>query len=267
RAPVGGIAVKEHLEVNVIPLTVGLTYAFFKKMLKFFFPDRNSDTVSVTTTSAASSSQQDSNDTITQDADSLSMISSSTSVSSAKGKTKKNSAHHLKRDESMSSLTTSLSSYNFSMINNSKMVKEITHIEKMRERASKNQTFVYIKIPEVPIKISYKGNKNKNLSDLHDVYLLIPTIEYHNRTWTWLDLLMALKNDSKRVLFSQALKHKFHISKSKPSLSEPEKKPSQMANDQNTEDEDKARILLGNIVVPQQRNSRTKSLLSFGGKK
>ncbi|XP_075677940.1 bridge-like lipid transfer protein family member hobbit [Dermatophagoides pteronyssinus] len=264
RAPVGGIAVKEHLEVNFIPLTVGLTYAFFKKMLKFFFPDRNSDTVSITTT--ASSSQQDSNDTMVPDTDSLSVISSSTSMSSSKTKTKKNSAHHLKRDESMASLTTSLSSYNFPMINNSKMVKEITHIEKMRERASKNQTFVYIKIPEVPIKISYKGNKNKNLEDLHDFNLLIPTIEYHNRTWTWLDLLMALKSDSKRVLLSQALKHKFHISKSKP-LSEPEKKPSQVANNQNTEDEDKARILLGNIVVPQQKNSRTKSLLLFGGKK
>src|SRR5699024_5906413 len=108
--------------------------------------------------------------------------------------------------ESTISLVSSLSSYNFK--SNSKNPTSFQHIEKMRERASKNQTFVFIKIPEVPIRISYKGNKNKNLEDLHDVSLVLPTFEYHNRTWTWLDLLMALKGDSKRVLLSQALKHK-----------------------------------------------------------
>ena len=38
---VGGIAVREHLEVNVVPLTIQLTYQFFKSMMKFFFPERN----------------------------------------------------------------------------------------------------------------------------------------------------------------------------------------------------------------------------------
>lgn len=39
--------------------------------------------------------------------------------------------------------------------------------------------------------------------DVHNFSLVIPTLEYHNRTWTWHDLLMAMKRDCKDVLLSQ----------------------------------------------------------------
>ena len=32
---------------------------------------------------------------------------------------------------------------------------------------------------------------------------MVPTLEYHNQTWTYLDLLMAMKADCKKVLISQ----------------------------------------------------------------
>ena len=51
--------------------------------------------------------------------------------------------------------------------------------------------------------MSYKGNKEKNLEDIRDFSLVIPTLEYHNVTWTWLDLLLAMKSDSRRVILSQ----------------------------------------------------------------
>jgi len=53
------------------------------------------------------------------------------------------------------------------------------------------------------VKVSYKGNKEKNLEDIRDFSLVIPTIEYHNVTWTWLDLCQAMKTDSRRVILSQ----------------------------------------------------------------
>lgn len=51
--------------------------------------------------------------------------------------------------------------------------------------------------------VSYKGTKEKNLEDIRDFSLIIPTLEYHNVTWTWLDLLLAMKSDSRKVILSQ----------------------------------------------------------------
>lgn len=55
----------------------------------------------------------------------------------------------------------------------------------------------------MPVRVSYKGYKEKNLEDIRDFSLVIPTLEYHNVTWTWLDLLLAMKSDSRRVILSQ----------------------------------------------------------------
>lgn len=111
----------------------------------------------------------------------------------------------------------------------------IDDVEKMKERAEKNKLFVYIKIPEVPVRVSYKGTKEKNLEDLRDVSLIIPTLEYHNMTWTWLDLLMAVRNDSKKVILSQAIKQKLQIKRNTGSMDESSQ----------PQEEDKARMLFG----------------------
>lgn len=144
-------------------------------------------------------------------------------------------------------------------------------VEKMKERADKNKLFIYIKIPEVPVRVSYKvrqdelekqgrrcvyddwnhlqGNKEKNLEDVRDFALVIPTLEYHNVTWTWLDLLLAMKSDSRRVILSQAIKQKLQI---KP------RGPQQKAPPQ---EEDKARLLLGARHLPG--DARKKSVFKF----
>lgn len=74
-----------------------------------------------------------------------------------------------------------------------------------QERAEKNKLFIYIKIPEVPVRVSYKGSKEKNLEDVRDLPLVLPTLEYHNVTWTWLDLLLATKSDTRRYALTTAV--------------------------------------------------------------
>ena len=43
KAPVGGISIKQHLEVNVVPLVFQLTARFHAAMMSFFFPDKHDE--------------------------------------------------------------------------------------------------------------------------------------------------------------------------------------------------------------------------------
>lgn len=87
----------------------------------------------------------------------------------------------------------------------------------------------------MPVLVSYKGNKDKNIEDLQDISIVIPTLEYHNVTWTWLDLLLAMKSDSKKVILSQAIRQKLQFSRNKGGGGSNASPP----------EEDKARMLLG----------------------
>ena len=197
KPPVGGISLKEHFEINVVPLTVGITKKFYKSMLKFCFPERDPDNI-----------DGERNEDIEID---------------SRGK-KLRSSSKRSRD--------------------SNFYVPIDDVEKMKERAEKNKLFVYIKIPEVPVRLSYKGNKEKNLEDIRDFSLVIPTLEYHNVTWTWLDLLMAIMSESKKVILSQAIKQKLQIKRNIGS--------SDQAN--SPQEEDKARMLLGTKHVSGSPN-------------
>lgn len=94
-----------------------------------------------------------------------------------------------------------------------------------------------------------QGTKEKNLQDVRDFALVIPTLEYHNVTWTWLDLLLAMKSDSRRVILSQAIKQKLQI------------KPRGPQEEVTPQEEDKARLLLGARHLPGE--ARKKSVFKF----
>jgi len=113
-------------------------------------------------------------------------------------------------------------------------------VEKMKERAEKNKLFIYIKIPEVPIKVSYKGEKEKNqILDVADFHLQVPTLEYHNVTWTWLDMLLAVKSKTRESLLAQAFKQKLF------------RKGTKTEEPQESSEEEKARLLFGKQVGNQ----------------
>ncbi|XP_041349626.1 protein KIAA0100-like [Gigantopelta aegis] len=201
RPPVGGIAVKEHFEVNVVPLNIQMTYQFYEAVMGFFFPDKNIEADD-------------------QDDD----------VEASKKKAKKGKGLTMKK------------------------IGTSDDIDKMKERAANNNSFLYIKVPEVTLRVSYKGQKDKNILDVHDFSFVLPTAEYHNQIWTWFDFLIALKNHSKTTLVSQAIKQKLRM---KTRVTD-----EQVLTDVQKE-EDKAKMLLGAKVLAGQDKPGTKKGL-FG---
>jgi hypothetical protein len=75
-------------------------------------------------------------------------------------------------------------------------------LTKMMARASSYMTFAYIKMPSVVLCLSYKGKDNRNFEDVHDFVFRMPTIEWRNKTWSNLDLALALKKAVIKALIS-----------------------------------------------------------------
>lgn len=55
--------------------------------------------------------------------------------------------------------------------------------------------------PTLPDTSVTQGEKNS--VDWGDLNLVLPCLEYHNNTWTWLDFAMAVKRDSRKALVAQ----------------------------------------------------------------
>ena len=75
-------------------------------------------------------------------------------------------------------------------------------LTQMLNRASNYMTLAYVKIPSVVLCLSYKGRGTRNIEDVHNLVFRMPTLEYRNKTWSNLDLALALKKDIIRGLIS-----------------------------------------------------------------
>ncbi|CAF0826292.1 unnamed protein product [Rotaria sp. Silwood1] len=177
---VGGIAVKEHLEINVAPLVIQMTRRFSQMLMAFLFPNKT---------------QQ--HNEIQQTNNNRSNKSSLKHTNSTAFKRRTRSA------EGEEELLTGRSLFYFSNVD----------LDAMEKRAKNTLSFQYIKIPEVSLIVSYKlrGTKEKKIGDLENAHISFPTLEYRNLTCSWHDLVLIIKSDVKTVLLSQAIRQNINL--------------------------------------------------------
>ncbi|KAE8622197.1 hypothetical protein XENTR_v10005139 [Xenopus tropicalis] len=237
RPPVGGISVKEHFEVNVVPLTIQLTHQFFHRMMGFFFPGRNVEDEEV-------GDEEDKSKLVTTGMPvvkprQLMVADDAVSLGPGKGV-----------GQGLNRTTGVRRSFRKAPEH------PVDDLDKMKERAAMNNSFIYIKIPQVPLCVSYKGEKNS--VDWGDLNLVLPCLEYHNNTWTWLDFAMAVKRDSRKALVAQVIKEKLRL---KPAAGVETKVKGETKTDMNQQEEDeKARLLIG--LSMSDKNTGKKSIFS-----
>ncbi|CAH2220004.1 Hypothetical predicted protein [Pelobates cultripes] len=241
RPPVGGISIKEHFEINVVPLTIQLTHQFFHRMMGFFFPGRSVEEEEV-------GDEEDKSKLVTTGMPVMKprqLIVAEDTVSLGPGK---GGGQGLNRTTGVRRSFRKAPEH------------PVDDLDKMKERAAMNNSFIYIKIPQVPLCVSYKGEKNS--VDWGDLNLVLPCLEYHNNTWTWLDFAMAVKRDSRKALVAQVIKEKLRL---KPAAGAETKVKGETKQDMNQQEEDeKARLLIG--LSMSDKNPSKKSLL-FGRRK
>ncbi|RCI07326.1 hypothetical protein CU098_003728 [Rhizopus stolonifer] len=228
-APVGGIPIVQHLETNLHPLRLQMTYSFGKAMAYYLFPpEKRQKQPEHTLTSSSSAPTMAVNDLSIQydtsqlasstmtfpitasEKDGVKTISSSRSTDSAPPTTttvsEQGDSNLLNRDDiefdvladNQSSLSQSSKQskkqkkQNLQKIPKSKTSDDLTV---MKKRASSNCTFILVKIPGARHCLSYQGPKDKNIEDLRDFAFEQPTLEFRNETWSWFELMSSVKKD------------------------------------------------------------------------
>jgi len=96
--------------------------------------------------------------------------------------------------------------------------------------------------------------QEKNIADINDFAFSTPTLEYHNKTWTWKDLVEQIKSDVKMLVVSQAIKHKLRGNKSKFYVESASGVPPSL--DETLHEDEKARMLLGDHSAADHRSSK-----------
>ncbi|ORY86330.1 golgi-body localization protein domain-domain-containing protein [Protomyces lactucae-debilis] len=211
---IGGIPVCDHFEVNLFPLRLQMEHDVGKKLLEYVFPDKstNDDNASDTDSSTGDSSEDSDEDSVASRSlrppsdgrltskssrNTLRSCAAST-YSRADSRSKKaSSTLSLQRTRTNASMQSSAatSADGSSQLAKHKNRKASNDLDAMMSRASTNMSLVYVKVPSAVLSLSYKGPKAKNLVDVTDFVFRFPTIEYRNKTWSYLDLVEHLKRE------------------------------------------------------------------------
>ncbi|KAI5479861.1 hypothetical protein MNV49_002419 [Pseudohyphozyma bogoriensis] len=77
--------------------------------------------------------------------------------------------------------------------------------EEMRLRASLNRTFVLVDFTPTLLYLTYRAEKedHSSLPNIYNITYRTPSIQYRNKTWSFLDLLDEIKRDTIKSVWSQ----------------------------------------------------------------
>ncbi|CAF1097053.1 unnamed protein product, partial [Rotaria sordida] len=194
---VGGIAVKEHLEINVAPLVIQMTRRFSQMLMAFLFPNKAQQNNEI----QQANNNNRSNKSSLKHTTSNSFKRRTRSAETVLRRFSRRISNDIRWGDE--ELLTGRSLFYFSNVD----------LDAMEKRAKNTLSFQYIKIPEVSLIISYKirGTKEKKIGDLENAHISFPTLEYRNLTCSWHDLVLAIKSDVKTVLLSQAIRQNINL--------------------------------------------------------
>ncbi|KAI8057401.1 golgi-body localization protein domain-containing protein [Thamnidium elegans] len=235
-APVGGIPVIQHLEVNLHPLRVQMTHSFGKALSYYLFPPEkrhkpieSANMVTSNSTPTASNSgasnelemtgisnivlqhsnSEKTDKDVIKSSSSMKNFDTQPAVGSVSNLQKPNSNMNSPPREDIdpdtqtdtSSNTLTNSSKKFKKQNLHKLTKSKTmdDLSVMKKRASSNRAFILVKVPGARHCLSYQGPKDKNIEDLRDFAFEQPTLEFRNETWSWFELASNVKKDFMRA--------------------------------------------------------------------
>ncbi|TPX36491.1 hypothetical protein SmJEL517_g01315 [Synchytrium microbalum] len=215
-APVAGIKVVDHFELNLFPLSFQITYDVGKKILRYIFPKPTapaaatiSEVVPLDKKLEMPATRRNRTGSLMAGVD----VSEERAALIAKGRAaqtaviaadSRNPVKKMRNVSSRESRTYSSGGFTNSATSASLQLTPMDNLRQMQTRATENRTFIYIKLPESQHCLSYRGSKEKNLEDLTNFVFRMPSLEYRNKTWTWLDFINQVKKDSIRAVWANA---------------------------------------------------------------
>lgn len=240
--PIGGIPIVQQFDIKLSPLKVQIESKTWDLLFNYIFPKRKDGTTVSESPFSVGKTPSDATDleheffsSPESSDDEASSIAESTSESAPSSIFKKphSSLRKVLPDSASSIFSTSsgstttmrqnerlvLNSMNDSQGKSSASSMDITlnrkptwfqkkkdplqdELSEMINRASNYLSIVQIRIFSSVACISYKGEGTRNLLDIHEFRLRVPEIQYQNKTWSNMDLVLHLKKDLTKILLS-----------------------------------------------------------------
>ncbi|KAK4056456.1 Protein SABRE [Microbotryomycetes sp. JL221] len=214
--PVGGISIVDLLEIHLHPLKLQLEHRVGRQILDYLFSQRRAKTKAIERKKSSNKLDATSSGPNSQSSTrppSILVHNHNASTDSL------DSSSVLDRSHNRSTPTLHTSASHSSLASGEHRLRKVASAdvlaptgqeegldaEEMRARAQLNRTFILVDITSTLLCLTYRSEKEdkSRLLDVYNITYRTPTIQYRNRTFSFLDLLNELKRDVARSIWSQ----------------------------------------------------------------